>query len=467
MDSNEFTWSDNLNSTNGNAVFPNDILNDKTDFPNNNRVTLNDKTVFPELSFFNKKNKNEGKFLIMKSLESEKSFANLSPFWIKKGVDGITADTSKIMKQKDGTLLICTNSNKGTDNLLKATAFGGIMKINVEEHRSLNDRQGIIYCPDLNNVEITDILSELKEQSIKQIHPMTKLVDNKIVRMGLYVVTFNTQVLPEFVIIGYLKVRVRIFIPNPMKCKKCLAYGHTKNWCKEVEEFCNKCSEKLPHNSCDNKLCKNCQGDHFSNFKKCPVYIKEAKIMEIKTIQNVSINEAKRRYSLMFDKPINNDSSYGEVTGNINNQVLEEIENLKKEIQILKTKEILSSEKLIKETKRNDNLMEVNSNLIQKLKELQKNHSDLKKEKRLIENKSKDPVAQFLESDGDEFESSISDVDQLTRNYKSVTSAEQRKIELLDVGAGSSKRSVEDRNSSEDNDFQPSRKKVNKKVNKK
>lgn len=301
---------------------------------NSNFNSLNDYTSFPELSFFNnKKSKSdEGKFVIMKSTDTEKNFANLSPFRIQKGVEGITADYIKIMKQKDGTLLIRTNTNKGTSSLLKNATFGGIFDIKVEEHQSLNDRQGIIYCPDLNSEEVSDILNELKNQNIKHVHAMTKFIDNKLLRMGLYVITFNSRDLPDFVNVGYIKVKVRPFIPNPMKCRKCLAYGHTKNWCKVNDEFCNKCSKILPHDSCNEKLCKNCNGDHYSNFKKCPIYVKEAKIMEIKTLQNVSINEAKRKYNNMFESTTKESlGSYVKVTENLN----EHVKHIKKKNEIL------------------------------------------------------------------------------------------------------------------------------------
>lgn len=428
-----------------------------------NLVSLNDNAVFPGLSFFNNsKNKtDDGKFVIMKPIETGKNFANLSPFWIKKGVDGITADTVKIIKQKEGSLLIRTNSSKGTANLLKSTTFGGIMNIKVEEHHSLNDRQGIIYCPDLNNEDLNEILKELENQNIKLVHAMTKSVDNKIVRMGLYVITFNAQVLPEFINVGYLKVKVRPFIPNPMKCKKCLAYGHTQKWCNESEEFCYKCSKTLPHESCTDKICKNCQGEHFSNFKKCPIYVKEAKIMEIKTLQNVSMNEAKRRYNNMCERI--NKESYAEVSGNLNDKVMQEIENMKKEIQILKNKEILSSEKLHIEITKNDNLMIVNSNLIKKLKEMEKNNLELKNENRKIENelkRKKEDESLFTNSDEEEIDLSLSDIaGKIKRKEKMDTNEKDEMI----LKAGNSKRIVEDRNSSEDNDmFQPSRKKVHK-----
>lgn len=435
MESNESSWNDNCHSLNN--------------------------ASFPELSFFNNKKIDEGKFVIMKSTDTGKNFANLSPFWIQKGVDGITTDTTKIMKQKEGSLLIRTNTNKGTTKLLKAITFGGIINIKVEEHHSLNDRQGIIYCSDLNNEEINDILNELKDQNIKHVHAMTKFIDNKLCRMGLYVITFNSRVLPDFINIGYLKIKVRPYIPNPMKCRKCLAYGHTKNWCNKSEEFCNKCAQALPHDSCTEKLCKNCNGEHYSNFKKCPIYVKESKIMEIKTLQNVSINEAKRRHIIMFEQ-INKDS-YVEVTENLNEHVMQQLEIMKKEIQDLKNKEIVNTEKLNHEIKRNNNLMTVNTNLIKKLKELEKINQELKKEKQMIKNELKATQvydSMNFDTDEDEIDSSISEIVQKINKDKTIAQETQKDD---GVKAGNSKRPVEERNSSEDNDvFKPTRKKVSK-----
>lgn len=102
--------------------------------------------------------------------------------------------------------------------------------------------------------------------------------------------------IPETIIAGYVNIRVRQYIPNPLRCRKCQLFGHTKNKCTN-EAACDVCSIKEVHNlPCGNpKQCVNCGGSHSSFDRKCEVFIKEAEIMFLKTTQRISYFEAKKQ----------------------------------------------------------------------------------------------------------------------------------------------------------------------------
>ena len=44
--------------------------------------------------------------------------------------------------------------------------------------------------------------------------------------------TFSSPELPKEITVGYLKVKVALFVPNPMRCFNCNKFGHTSQRCK-------------------------------------------------------------------------------------------------------------------------------------------------------------------------------------------------------------------------------------------
>ena len=99
---------------------------------------------------------------------------------------------------------------------------------------------------------------------------------------------------------GYYRVAVSQFIPNPMRCYKCQKFGHTKFNCRK-NEVCNKCGQEDHTDSqeCKNEpKCVNCQGNHTSNDKSCPKWKEEKEIQRIKTERGISYTEAKRQIDI-------------------------------------------------------------------------------------------------------------------------------------------------------------------------
>ena len=72
--------------------------------------------------------------------------------------------------------------------------------------------------------------------------------------------------------LGYYRVAVSQFIPNPVRYYNCQKFGHTKFNCRR-NEVCTKCEQEDHADSqeCKNEAkCINCQGSHSSNDKECP-----------------------------------------------------------------------------------------------------------------------------------------------------------------------------------------------------
>lgn len=65
---------------------------------------------------------------------------------------------------------------------------------------------------------------------------MKKVYDN-LKETGLFIVTFAMSSLPSELDVGYEKVRIRPYIPLPLKCNNCFQYGHVSKICKN-ENIC-------------------------------------------------------------------------------------------------------------------------------------------------------------------------------------------------------------------------------------
>ena len=112
-----------------------------------------------------------------------------------------------------------------------------------------------------------------------------------------YVFTFNSPILPTAVI-GFIQVKVDVYIPNPLRCFKCQVFCHHENKCGRHTVCCNCAqSEHCASGQCDKPAkCVNCSGDHPANSKQCPQWEKERQILKIKCEQNISFPEARKHY---------------------------------------------------------------------------------------------------------------------------------------------------------------------------
>ena len=174
--------------------------------------------------------------------------------------------------------------------------------ISAQPHKSLNSSQGIIRDSDRALAELSeqDICSELTSQGVTHVKRFTKKVDDRILKLNTYLITFNSSVVPKHLNLGLYRVAVSVFIPNPVRCFKCQRFGHGKSTCKGKER-CVRCSEEghSDFNCQNSSKCVNCDGDHFSSSNKCPTFLREKEIQKLKTEKNITYQEARREVTAL------------------------------------------------------------------------------------------------------------------------------------------------------------------------
>lgn len=269
----------------------------------------------------NKRYSAEPKFLIMSHANEELNLNRTSPFLIQKGLDMIATDLKQVKRLRNGTLLIETKNGKQSEHLLKAKTLGGILPVKVEFHPYLNTSKGVVYSPDLIDIDEKTIQSELASQKVREVNRIKRVAkdsekdradDDGFIRSPLLIITFDTSILPKEIKAGYLNIAVKPYIPNPMRCKHCQIFGHTKKRC-SAQPACAKCSE-IDHNddtTCANSpKCANCAGNHEAFRRTCPEFIREYEISKIKTIDRIPYNEAKKKYERSHPNSINQNKTY-------------------------------------------------------------------------------------------------------------------------------------------------------------
>ena len=158
----------------------------------------------------------------------------------------------------------------------------------------------MIRCPDIKDCCDEEILDGLKDEGVIKLDRITVFRDGQRKATGIFILTFQSQALPKYIRVGYFRVAVSQFIPNPVRCFKCQRYGHTKFNCKK-NEVCNKCGQEdhTDAQECKNEAkCVNCKGNHPSNDRSCPKWKEEKEIQRIKTERGISYTEAKKQIEI-------------------------------------------------------------------------------------------------------------------------------------------------------------------------
>ena len=161
------------------------------------------------------------RFIVIESLQENRSITSLSPFLIQKVIHSISGEPESIKKlQRSDQLLIEVKKKAHAENLLRTTTFHDL-KVRVYPHTSLNTSKGVIRCAELRNCSDQEILDGTKHQGVTAVKIFKIRRDGKLKHANTFVFTFNTPTLPKTVNVAYFRVNVEIYIPNPLRCHHC------------------------------------------------------------------------------------------------------------------------------------------------------------------------------------------------------------------------------------------------------
>ena len=194
-------------------------------------------------------------------------------------------------------------------NLLQTNHFvDGPVRVSV--HKTLNSSQGVIRCQDLADMSEVEIRDELKDQGVAGVNWVMLKKEGKVIPTNTLFLTFGSPELTKEITVGYLKVKVALFVSNPMHCFNCNKFGHTSQCCK-VAAKCLGCGKDKHESQCEGpKLCSNCSGPHASSAKDCPVWQKEMEIQWVCVEKRISFPETRQLVEAKMPTVVSGGKSY-------------------------------------------------------------------------------------------------------------------------------------------------------------
>ena len=101
----------------------------------------------------------------------------------------------------------------------------------------------MIPCREWSELTETEMCAELKDQGVVEVRRVTVKKDGKIIPTNTLFLTVNKPEIPEVIRVGYLQVKVDLFVSNPLRCFGCNKFGHTSDRCK-VSPKCARCGQE-------------------------------------------------------------------------------------------------------------------------------------------------------------------------------------------------------------------------------
>lgn len=232
-------------------------------------------------------------FLIAHS-QSDTHLGKLSPFFIEKAIRGISSEVNQIKKLRSGDLLLEVPSNKA-DVFLHCTNLAD-KSVSFSLHKTLNTSRGVISENDLLELSEEELLQGFAATGVTNVRRITIRRDNKQIPTRNIILTFDTPDLPETITAGYLRCKIRPYVPNPLRCFNCQRYGHGAKTCRG-KATCPKCGKDThgEENCTSGPHCTNCGGDHPAYSRSCPSWKIEKEIQSVRVIQGISYAEARKQ----------------------------------------------------------------------------------------------------------------------------------------------------------------------------
>ena len=238
----------------------------------------------------------------------DSSLTSLSPFQRKEACDRLGkvvrcnslrdgvwevefSNSTDAKRALNTAVLTYTKREAGHKKLVK-------MNVTIEPHKTKNFSKGVITCFDLKGVSEDEIVDGLAESGVVEARRVRRKEGGTFVDTNTVILTFDGTDLPSDVVVGYAKVQIRAYVPNPMRCFSCQQYGHTAKFCKR-RRVCEKCgSAEHDSKDCDsqNLFCVNCEGDHAASDKNCTRMKSEKEILSIMVTKRIPFRAAKEAY---------------------------------------------------------------------------------------------------------------------------------------------------------------------------
>jgi hypothetical protein len=211
-------------------------------------------------------------------------------------LEGNVGGVTKVTRRGERVVLVEVASREASLRLQGLKTLCGCA-VTVTPHGVLQQRKGVISSWDLLMDSEEDILGELRSDGVRDVRRLKKRSGGETGPSPTLLLTFEGE-LPKKVRVGCLSIRVRPYVQDPLRCYKCLRFGHTQARCFRGRAVCSRCGEEghLGKSCKQAPRCTNCGGEHSAFSGACPVVVRERAIQRVMATQRRSYAEAARSY---------------------------------------------------------------------------------------------------------------------------------------------------------------------------
>ena len=254
------------------------------------------------------------RFLVIRSKDRDRPAKNIHPFLVGKVLQStVGRPVAKKMKED---LLVEVDSKRKSEALQRIKTIGET-HVEVFPHRSLNSSKGVIHDEALSQLSEEELVKHLSSQGVTSVKRFHFMRDNKKVYTRTVILTFGLPSPPEKIWAGFYFLKVKMYIPFPLRCYGCQRFGHGQARC-EKPAVCVRCGAEdhieTQCNTATTPSCVNCAGQHAASSKQCPRWIEECGIQKLKAEEKLSFSEARRKYKAMNGHVDETKQTYAQAT---------------------------------------------------------------------------------------------------------------------------------------------------------
>jgi hypothetical protein len=234
------------------------------------------------------------RFLIVHSKVQEKPVCKLHPFLVGETLRS-RVGRPDAQRLRSGDLLVECRTRAHSNGLLRLSSIGDT-PVEVTPHKTMNSSRGVIQDQALAELSEEELVRNLKSQGVTYVRRFASKRGGGEIRLPTIILTFGTPTPPTTIWGGYYSLKVKKYVPLPLRCFKCQKYGHGQKTCRQAEASCARCTK--PGHSAESctatPLCVNCQGAHMASDRKCPRWISECRIQQVRVEKGLSFADAKK-----------------------------------------------------------------------------------------------------------------------------------------------------------------------------
>jgi len=220
----------------------------------------------------------------------------LCPFDIEKSlISALGGQPVSISSNGTDGLLVHVASKSQSDKIERLTSLCELQCV-VSKHEFFNTTRGLIYLYNTEFEEMDSFKKGLMERYQLQSVEEATWIKTKNQSTKAFILSTYQDNLPEYVriISEATLTKVIPYQDSPLRCKKCLKYGHTAKRCSS-DPRCERCSGHHNADRCeeDEVKCFNCDGAHRAGSRDCPVMKKEEDVLKMQKKMKVGRAEAR------------------------------------------------------------------------------------------------------------------------------------------------------------------------------